>query len=122
MIITYIVFFLKKVFRQHETDCSRREIFQRTPYASLYVKPLVGMVQQKRTAVTPVVKSHSERAAHGNNQFLTVTMGMPTTMFSRGHIVGPVHSADVERNVFALLHHSKIAARVGYFLKRYELS
>ncbi len=122
MIITYIVFFLKKVFRQHETDCSRREIFQRTPYTGLYVKPLVGMVQQKRTAVFPVVKGHRERAAHGNNQFLTVAMGMPTTMFSSGDIIYPIHPSHLKRHIFALLHHGKIAARVGYFLKRYDLS
>ena len=71
-------------------------------------------------ASTSIINRHIERAADGNDNLLTGAMSMTTTTLTRRHVVSPVDTGDVERNVLHLLSHRQVATRVDYLRQVYN--
>ncbi len=66
---------------------------------------------------TAIVNGDIKRATDSYHDFLAGTVGMTTTTLTRGHVVGPVDTGDVERDIFMLFGNRQIAPWVDNFRK-----
>jgi len=96
IIALYIFSFIIGMRCQHDTYGTCREIELMRPYPRRYMQAVERPVKVKSLLLPPVVSLHFEAAAAGNDELMTLTVGMSASGLPGRNIINPECTTDPE--------------------------